>query len=100
MHDANLIWMPSAFDPLVDIIHSGTLADWKISNESALKNILGGRYAKRAEKAVMLRAPDMKGSETGVPYAAYIHPSNPDSGAYGGMSFVIFPVAGKASLVG
>jgi 5-methylcytosine-specific restriction enzyme B len=26
-----------------------------------------------------------------VPYAAYIHPSNADSGAYGGMSFVIFP---------
>jgi 5-methylcytosine-specific restriction protein B len=26
-----------------------------------------------------------------VPYAALIHPSNPDSGAYGGMSFVVFP---------
>jgi 5-methylcytosine-specific restriction protein B len=25
------------------------------------------------------------------PFAALIHPSNPDSGAYGGMSFVIFP---------
>jgi len=32
----------------------------------------------------------MKGGDAGVPYAAYIHPSNADSGAYGGMCFVIF----------
>ena len=31
------------------------------------------------------------GDDAGIPYAAYIHPSNPDAGAYGGMCFVIFP---------
>ena len=41
----------------------------------------------------------MKGSDTGIPYAAYIHPSNADAGAYGGMSFVIFPVEREAALI-
>ena len=40
----------------------------------------------------------MKGSDAGVPYAAYIHPSNADAGAYG-MCFVIFPVEGAPCLV-
>jgi 5-methylcytosine-specific restriction enzyme B len=35
-----------------------------------------------------------------VPFAAYIHPSNPTRGAYGGLSFVIFPVADAPCLVG
>ena len=47
-----------------------------------------------------LRAPDMKGGDAGVPYAAYIHPSNADAGAYGGMSFVIFPVEDERWLFG
>jgi len=91
--------MPSTFDSLLDIIHSGTLESWKERNEDALAGLFGTRYAKRAEKAVALRAPDMRGSDSGVPYAAYIHPSNADSGAYGGMSFVIFPIEGEPCLV-
>jgi 5-methylcytosine-specific restriction protein B len=91
--------MASPFDPLVDIIHSTTLDGWKERNEKALATLFGTRYAKRAEKSVALRAPDMKGSDAGVPYAAYIHPSNADAGAYGGMSFVIFPVEGAPCLV-
>lgn len=51
----------------------------------------GGRYPESARKAVAIRAPEFRGG-SGVPFAALIHPSNPDSGAYGGMSFVIFPV--------
>lgn len=35
-----------------------------------------------------------------MPYAAYIDPSNPTSGAYGGMSFVIFPVDQAPCLIG
>ena len=84
--------MASPFDPLVDIIHSTTLDAWKERNVEALAALFGTRYAKRAEKSVTLRAPEMKGgNEAGVPYAAYIHPSNADAGAYGGMCFVIFP---------
>ena len=92
--------MPSPFDPLVDIIHKGTMDSWKKDNEQALAALFGTRYAKRAEKSVTLRAPDMKGGDAGVPYAAYIHPSNPDSGAYGGMSFVMCPVDGEPCLIG
>lgn len=91
--------MPSIIDSVVEIVHSGTLDSWKERNEAALAGLFGTRYAKRAEKAVALRAPDMRGSDSGVPYAAYIHPSNADSGAYGGMSFVIFPVEGESCLI-
>ncbi len=91
--------MASPFDLLVDIIHSTTLDSWKGRNDKALAALFGTRYAKRAEKCVALRAPDMKGSDAGVPYAAYIHPSNADAGAYGGMCFVIFPVEGAPCLV-
>ena len=48
-----------------------------------------GRYPKAAEKTMTVRAPEFS-LETGVPFAAYIHPSNPTRGAYGGLSFVIF----------
>jgi 5-methylcytosine-specific restriction protein B len=92
--------MTSSLDPLVDIIHSKAMDSWKGRNEQALSSLFGTRYPKRAEKSVTLRAPDMKGSDVGVPYAAYIHPSNADAGAYGGMSFVVFPVEGVPCLIG
>jgi len=91
--------MASIFDPLVEIIHSRTLDSWKERNEKALACLFGSRYPKRAEKTVAIRAPDMRGSDSGVPYAAYIHPSNADAGAYGGMSFVVFPVENQPCLV-
>jgi 5-methylcytosine-specific restriction enzyme B len=91
--------MSSPFQSLADVIHSESLDSWKDRNEKALGALFGSRYAKRAEKCVALRAPDMKGSESGVPYASYIHPSNPGAGAYGGMSFVIFPAADAPCLV-
>jgi len=92
--------MASPFDSLVDITHSTTMDAWKERNEKALAALFGTRYAKRAENIVKLRAPEMKGgNDSGVPYAAYIHPSNADAGAYGGMSFVIFPVEGAPCLV-
>lgn len=88
-----------SFELLLDVIHSKTMDSWKERNVKALAALFGSRYPKRAEKLVKLRAPDMQGSE-GVPYAAYIHPSNPDSGMYGGMCFVIFPVSDQPCLVG
>ena len=91
--------MTSPFDLLADIIHSTTLDFWKKRNEEALAALFGTRYAKRAEKSVALRAPDMKGNESGIPYAAYIDPSNADAGSYGGMSFVVFPVEVAPCLV-
>jgi len=89
-----------SLEPLVQIIHSGTITPWKERNQKALLDLFGTRYPKRAQDTVKLRAPDMQGSESGIPYAAYIDPSNPDAGAYGGMSFVIFPVESEPCLIG
>ena len=86
---------------LVDLIHAGTLNDWSNRCREAFDELYGasgGRYPVRAGQAVTLRAPEFP-SGKGVPFAALIHPSNPDSGAYGGMSFVIFPVEGKPALL-
>lgn len=87
---------------LVDIIHSKNEENWQERNKAAFAELFeapNGRYGKRAEKDLALRAPEMS-SESGVPFAAYIHPSNPKSGPYSGLSFVIFPVENEACLVG
>jgi 5-methylcytosine-specific restriction protein B len=88
---------------LVEIIHSSSQNSWSKDNEAAFKSLFGadgGRYPKSAEKAVTLRAPEFKGADSGVPYAAYIHPSNPQSGPYSGLSFVIFPSPNHPCLLG
>lgn len=67
---------------------------WTEANQATFRNLLGspaGRYPASADKDICVRAPGMS-SDKGVPFAAYIHKSNPTSGAYGGMSFAIFPV--------
>jgi len=75
------------------------MSSWKERNQEALAQLFGARYPKRAEKYLALRAPDMKG-DGGVPYAAYIESSNPESGPYGGMSFVMFPAENRPCLIG
>ncbi len=88
--------------PLLEIIHAGIQESWNERNKIAFEALFGspdGRYPKPAAKAVTLRAPEMN-PESGVPFAAYIHPSNPSSGAYSGLSFVTFPVPDKPCLVG
>ena len=86
---------------LLDIIHSQTQDSWYDTNKKAFEGLFGspeGRYPKNAAKAVSLRAPEMS-AESGVPFAAYIHPSNPTSGAYSGLSFVVFPVTDGPCLI-
>ena len=83
---------------IVDIIHSGDLGNWKDRNQKALDSIFGagsGRYPERAKSEIKLRAPDKE-----IPFAAYIHANTTNEGAYGGLSFVIFPVTGKPALFG
>jgi len=60
----------------------------------ALYGSSGGRYPGNAKDLVDVRAPERQGStdDVGVPFAALIHPRNPKSGPYGGMSIAIFPV--------
>jgi 5-methylcytosine-specific restriction enzyme B len=88
--------------PLFEIIHSATQNSWSQRNKTAFEALFGspeGRYPKQAAKAVAVRAPEMS-PDSGVPFAAYIHPSNPASGPYSGLSFVIFPVPEEPCLVG
>lgn len=77
-------------EKLVQLVHQHSKESWKIGARDAFSDIFGNRYKKNAENTISLRAPDMR-SDDGVPFAALIHKSNPESGAYGGMSFVIFP---------
>jgi len=89
-----------SIEELVEVVH-GKRA-WLGSKEEAKQlfftNIFGatdGRYPQQAANSVTLRAPQISAEEN-VRYAAYIHPTNPDSGAYGGMSVAIFPAADGA----
>ena len=91
-----------SLDLLVQIIHSQRQDDWNDRNKAAFEALFGaedGRYPRSAQKCVALRAPEMS-PETGVPFAAYIHPSNPNSGPYSGFSFVVFPCPNEPCLVG
>jgi 5-methylcytosine-specific restriction protein B len=91
-----------SLEHLVQLIHRSEDDGWSDRNKQAFESLFGsphGRYPKLAEKAVTLRAPGID-PDTGVPFAAYIHPSNPQAGPYSGLSFVVFPVQGGPALVG
>jgi 5-methylcytosine-specific restriction protein B len=86
---------------LISLVHENRTESWSDKAKSAFAEIFGasgGRYPDKANKVVTLRAPEFKGG-TGVPFASLIHPSNPDSGAYGGMSFVVFPIPDGPSML-
>lgn len=90
-------------EKLLDLIHAGQLTDWTKRSEDAFDTLFGsaaGRYPERARQSITLRAPEFRSGSGGVPFAALIDPSNPDSGAYGGMSFVIFPLDNQPALLG
>lgn len=94
--------MPS--DTLAEVIAlTAPLGDrptgWSNRNQSAFKSLFGGsgRYAAHGQKRVALRAPDQVGDD--ALFSSYLHPENPGSGAYGGMSFVIFPTKDAPALI-
>ncbi len=66
---------------------------WPVETEQAFENLFGndgGRYPLSAQKEIQFWTPKIDADK--VPFSAIIHESNPSSGGYGGMSFVIFPV--------
>jgi 5-methylcytosine-specific restriction protein B len=91
--------MPGAgLEGLVEIVHS-PMQEWPKRNKAAfdaLFGVGGGRYPTLARKSVEVRAPE--GIE--VPFAAYVHSMNTTSGAYNGLSFVMFPVSDAPCLLG
>ncbi len=87
---------------VVEIIYSSAQEDWTERNKSGFDSLFGspdGRYPQAAKAQFSVRAPRMT-PEIGIPFAAYIHPSNPTSGAYSGLSFVMFPTQGSPCLLG
>lgn len=77
-------------DELVDVVFEEYDDEWSARAAEAYASLFGsggGRYRKHATNEAKVRAPE----NLTIPFAALIHPSNPDAGAYGGMSFVIFP---------
>ena len=89
-------------ESLIDLVQAPAQGSWTDRNRAAFEALFGspdGRYPKNAAKAVTLRAPEMS-ADSGVPFAAYVHPSNPPSGPYSGLSFVIFPVPEQPALIG
>jgi len=89
-------------DGLAKVIQNGAPEAWAATNKTCFDRLFGapdGRYPQKAHNLFQLRAPEMR-DEKGVPYAAYIHPSNPTSGPYSGTSFVVFPVPDAPCLIG
>ncbi|HEY0723392.1 MAG TPA: hypothetical protein VGD41_05315, partial [Pyrinomonadaceae bacterium] len=86
---------------LLDLIYSSGTENWSNRCKEAFQELFGstGRYASRAQELSRVRAPEMK-TEDKVSYGALIHPSNPDQGPYGGMSFVVFPIPDGPCLLG
>lgn len=88
-------------EKLIQLIHSQSTENWpQRCNEAfaELSESQNSRYPEKAKKVTTLRAPSFT-TDNGVPFAALIHPSNPDSGSYGGMSFVIFPIKDGPCLI-
>lgn len=80
---------------LVEVVGSNWSDTWHEAAAVAFNEVLAGgktgRYPAVAGTAVQIRAPKL--SDEGAPFAALIHPDNPSSGAYAGMSLVVFPSA-------
>jgi 5-methylcytosine-specific restriction protein B len=77
------------------ILESRYANEWPKKFEAGFEALFGsasGRYPDSAKRKVTLRAPAPPETSEGiVPFAAIIHPSNPNSGPYGGTSLAIFP---------
>ncbi len=87
---------------LLEIAHSLKQESWSERNKAAFDALFGspgGRYPKQSSKTLTVRAPEMS-ADSGVPFVAYIHPQNPPSGPYSGLSFVMFPVPDRPCLIG
>jgi len=83
-----------------DLVKQPYSQDWSNNSKECYENLFGsgsGIFEQRAKNAVALRAPKIEIDK--VPFTALIHESNPDSGPYGGMSFVLFPIADGPALI-
>lgn len=76
--------------------------DWADKAKEAFEGLFGagtGRFPSNAAGSTKARVPGFKEGSTGVPFAALVNSGTTDSGAYGGMSLVLFPTAEGPSLI-
>lgn len=71
---------------------------WADVVRGGLGELVRSRYGAKWEKKLKLRV-NGETAEGAAPFAALIPAGQPSSGPYGGMSFVLFPSAGKPALV-
>ena len=88
----------AAIDELSRIIASGfpeanNREKLSLQSKATLEAIFGERYQARSQRAV--RIVFMPGNDN-ISFAGLIHPDGPNSGAYGGLSLIWFPVLGDA----
>jgi 5-methylcytosine-specific restriction protein B len=62
-----------------------------------LEALFGNRYYQRFSNQVSIRDP--LSPKLDVPFAGFIHPDNPTSGAYGGASLIWFPTENSGSMI-
>src|SRR5258707_15355858 len=89
-------------EKLVDLVYKHDLTTWSDEAKAAFEGLFGsggGRYSAQAGKSIQIRAPKFRGEDENVPFATLIEPSNPTSGAFGGMSVGLFPVEGAPCLI-
>lgn len=89
--------MSDALAALSETIRLGSQANRELVVDQ-LAALFGGRYPQRClrdeDRKTQIRAPFARtrgDTEGAIPYAGLIHPDNPESGPYGGMSIVWFP---------
>ncbi len=75
---------------LLELINAHFDRDWGDRAKETLTAWCAERYGARWEKAMQLRV-NGNPTEDAAPFAALIPAGQPKSGAYGGMSFVLFP---------
>lgn len=83
---------------LLEVIYEPYSPEWATHAREAFESLFGagGRYPQTAKATVSVRAPSGMSLESDVPFAALINPNNATAGAYGGMSFVLFPGQDRA----
>ncbi|MBF6568537.1 MAG: AAA family ATPase [Candidatus Binataceae bacterium] len=86
------MWADKLLSAILEQRYSNAWPEKFKAGFAALFGSDGGRYPDSAKRQVTLRAPaPSEVSEGIVPFAAFIHPSNPNSGPYGGTSLAVFP---------
>lgn len=76
---------------LLKVIYERYSSEWATHAKEAFESLFGSRYPQAAKTVVTVRAPTGMSLESDIPFAALINPNNATAGAYGGMSFVLFP---------